>query len=359
MRRVIVSVAVLCSAFSLASRAYAGDAATSTPITEPAPTAITMTPDEAYDALLASRSLEKAQSDAIRAAVTTAAAEQPSEVRWQLALAIFKRLDSDAKGSVESLRALAKSFPGEAEIQNQLGQSLMATMNSDMGFLKMADVAGEAKEAWLAAVEIDPNHVLARYSVSQYELQARKQGGWLFGSYKKAKAQGEALLKIPGGKGLFWGHLALGAVAAAQEEWDEMATHYSAAEAAALNDALMGMVLYSHASALMNDKKDPAAALPLAERAIAAGVGDQTTGYFLRGSIRKAQGDCPGAMADFTIVIEKNPAAQNSRAFLAECCEQAGDAAGALAHYEEYLKRYPSGQHSSAAKAAIKRLKKG
>jgi tetratricopeptide (TPR) repeat protein len=352
MIRAVASAVAIVTSLSLVSLASARDAEDA-PVSAPS-----ISPDDAYDRLLAARNLDKPESDSIRAAVTAASIEQPADPRWRIALAVFQRIDGDAKGSVESLTALAKQFPAVAEIRFQLGQSLMSTLSGDMGFLKMADVAGDARDAWLEAVEIDPNHVMARFAVSQYELQARKQGGFLFGSYRKAKAQGEALLKIPGDKGLFWGHMALAAVASAQEEWDDMASHYTAAENAAPDEASLGIVLFSHANALMNDKKDPAAALPLAERAIAAGTADQTTGYFLRGSIRRAQGDCPGAMADFSVVLEKNPAAQNTRAYIADCCEKTGDPAAALAHYEEYLRRFPSGQHASTAKAAVKRLKK-
>lgn len=324
----------------------------------PTGTAAPVSLESRYAHLIEGRQFSKEELAEFSAQVEEAKAEAPGDSRWKLASAVLLRSSGDAKGSVDALSALAKSHPKVAEVQNQLGVSLMATMKSDMGFLKMAGVAGEAKDAWQAAIEIDPNHVMARYALAQYEIGARKQGGFLFGSYSKAKAHGEALLKVPGEKGRFWGLMALGAVAAAQEEWGEMTTRYDAAEAAAPSSPLRSMAQAFHATALINEKKDYKAAQPLVERAVAGAEPSNYNVFFLRGSVRKELGDCPGAIEDFNRVIEKNPEAQNTRILLAQCCESTGDKVAALTHYEEYVKRFPKGQRVSEANAGIKRLKR-
>lgn len=312
-----------------------------------------------YEALIEGGSMSKEEQAEASEVVKAASAERPEDVRWRIASAVLLRLGGDAKGSVEALKALAQAYPKVAEVQNQLGQSLMATLSGDVGFLKMVDVAGSAKDAWAAAVKIDPGHVMARYALAQYEVQARKQGGFLFGSYGKAREHGEALLTQPGEKAKFWGHVALGQVAAAQEEWEEMTKHFDAAEAIAPGDGPRTMVLSVHVNALLNDKKDAKAALAIADRAVASAESDNYSVYFLRGSARKGAGDCGGAMQDFAAVLEKNPDAQNTRIMMAQCCESSGDPAAALVHYEEYIKRFPKGQRLSEAQAGMKRLKKG
>lgn len=353
-RILLAGVFAVASFASSAARAGADSAAGSIPASPPASIGL----EERYQKLIEGGSFSKEEMDAFKADVTAAAAAEPTDVRWKIASAIIQRT-TDAKGSVETFQGLAKAHPKFAEIQNQLGQSLMATMSSDMGFMKMAGVAGDAKDAWLAAIEIDPNHIMARYSVAQYEVQARKQGGFLFGSYKKARAQGEAILKIPGDKARFWGLTTLGSVAAAEEEWETMTKKFDAAEAIAPSDGLRNMVLSLHVNALVNDKKDPKTALPIVERAIASAPADNYSVYFLRGSVRKDLGDCPGAMSDFKTVLEKNADAQNTRFLLAQCCENTGDKTAAIAHYEEYVKRFPSGRRLGEAQTALKRLKKG
>ncbi|MBL8744849.1 MAG: tetratricopeptide repeat protein [Phycisphaerae bacterium] len=348
-----------CLAASTASHLEAGETGGAAQPTTDSPAAPLIPLEERYSKLIEGSPLDKEALAENEKAFRDAAAEQPGDVRWKIAAAVLKRMQGDAKGSVEALSALAKANPNVAEIQNQLGQSRMATMSSDMGFMTMASVAGEAKDAWTAAVKIDPNHIMARYALAQYEVQARKQGGFLFGSYSKARGHGEALLKIPGPTARFWGLVALGNVAAAQEEWADMAEKFNAAEAIAPNDGLRSMVLSFHVNALVRDKKDAKAALPIVERAVASADAENFTVYYLRGSVRKELGDCAGASEDFRRVLEKNPDAQNTRLLLAQCCEQSGARAAAVLHYEEYVKRFPKGQRLAEAQTALKRLRKG
>lgn len=342
-----------------AAPVFAADPTGTTPPPTLAPATPAVSLEERYTQLTEGWQFANDELVEVTTKVQAAAAEQPADVRWKIATAILQRSNGDAKGSVEALTALAKANPKNAEIQTQLGQSYMSTMSTDMGFMKMAGVASDAKAAWEAAIKIDPNHILARYALAQYQIQARKQGGFLFGSYGKAKGHGEALLKIPGDKARFWGLVTLGSIAAAQEEWAEMTKQYDAAEAVALTPALRNMVLSFHVNALVRDKKDAKAALPIVERAVASADADSYSIYYLRGSVRKELGQIPAAMEDFNLVLQKNPDAQNTRILLAECCESVGDKAAACTHYEEYVKRFPKGQRLGDAQKALKRLKTG
>jgi tetratricopeptide (TPR) repeat protein len=351
--RVPAAAALLLIA--LAPVVRAGDPAASA---APAEAASAPTPEQDFDALTVGRNVPEAELNAIEPRIRSYAEAQPEDVRWKIALAVIERTRGRAEAAVESLKRIAKAYPTSGEARFQLGQSYMATLKPDSGMMTMMSTAGEAKDAWEEAVKVDPSHVNARYALAMYEIQARKQGGMLFGSYKAARRQGEALLKLPGDRAAYMGHLTLASVAAAQEEWGDMMRHFEAAERAASTDAQRGMAQYAYANSLMNDKKDAKAALAVADRAVKSSP-DSTSGYFVRGSARKALGDCAGAMEDFAVVLERTPEAQNSRILMAQCCESVGDRASALAHYEEYLKRYPKGPRQGEAKDGIKRLKQG
>lgn len=349
MIRVILRAVLACVVLQ-GSVVFADDPA----IASPPPPPI----EERYEQLISGRSFTGDTLAQIEAEIRDAAAAQPKDLRWQIASAVILRLKQQAPASLDALRALARAHPKNAEIQNQIAMSTMATISPDMGFIKMAGVAGDARDAWEAAVKLDPNHIAARYALAMYQVQARKQGGFLFGSYSKAKSHAEALLKIPGDQGRFWGNLALGAVAAAQEDWAEMSKRFGTAEAAAPNPDLRSMALFSWANALVNDKKDAKAAQPILDRYMSSADPDNFSAYYLRGMVRKELGDCKSAIEDFIIVIEKNPNAQNSRILLAQCCESLGDTKAALNHYEEYARRFPNGQRIAEAQSAIKRLKR-
>lgn len=362
-RAIGLSHTIACLAFALPQPLLAREPATETkqqPSTL-APTtdaAAEMPIDELFERIRGGWSFSADEIARAETRFRAASTEHPGESRWKIALAILPRYKSDAAASIEALKALDKATPKNAEILYQLGQSTMGTITSDAGLMKMAGIAGDAADFWKSALKADANHVMARYALAQYELQARKQGGMLFGSYKAAKKHAETLLTITRDDGKFWGHAALAGIAAAQEEWADMERNFAKAKELAPRPDLRRMILVNHANALLRDKKDPAAARALVEEYITLAEAKDTTGYFLRGNILKETGDCPGAIRDFLAVIERDAAAQNSRFLLAECYEQSGDKASALTHYNEYLTRFPEGRRAGDAKSALKRLAK-
>jgi hypothetical protein len=342
--------------------------ATSAPATE---TPATMTPEAAVQRLTPSltppyTSPEGAELDAAEKSLREAATKEPKSARWQYGLARVARLRAgDLTGearitkNAEYLKhaAAAASLDAKnADYHFEHGQAIMASIKPDDGFMTMADKAGEAKEQWEQGLEINADHISCRIAIGQYELQARRQGGFLFGSYKKARKHGEHLLKLS--DGAFHGHVLLGQIAAAEEEWDEMSKQFGLAEKLAANPQQEYQALMAHASALGQQKKDAKAALALADKLVAVAPEDDTSAFYVRGSARKQTGDCAGAIADFAKVIERNPEAPNSRFFLAECQESTGDTAGAITSYTEFKKRFPKDDRASKAEAAIKRLNK-
>jgi len=340
-------------------RASDREATSSTATEKEVSTEISLSAQECYEQLISGRTFTLDERTAIERIVRSKASKEPNELRWKISLAILGRQGGNPSESLKTFQKLATEFPKSAEVANQLGQGYMATITGDMGILKMADIAGEARDAWERAIKIDPNHIMARYSLAQYQIQARKQGGWLFGSYSKARQHGDFLVKLKDGSGAFWGHLTLASLAAAEEDWAVMARHFADAKSKALSPPLERMVLVMHGNALIQDKKDAAAALPLLDQAVSAAETDDTGLFYLRGSARRETGDCRGAVEDFLRVLAKNPDAQNTRILIALCYESLRDPAAALTHYREYAARFPKGQRISEAQSAIKRLQRG
>jgi len=282
---------------------------------------------------------------------------EPNSADWSIGRALALRTSGNAEAALASLKAFVKANPKQVEARYELGQTWMATISSDMGILSMADRAGSAKDEWEEAVKIDPNHVRARYSAAMYWIQARKQGGWLFGSYDKAEAHGEALLKIPGGRGEFAGHMVLGTLAAAKEEWDDMSRHFLAAETAQgeLADPMNAMT--QHAMELVRSKEDGSAALPVLVR-LAELRPESVTVMFLTGEAYRLQNDCASATVKYEAVLAANPDARNSRFRLAECYAKIGRNADAVREYDEFVARFPKDDLASKAQSAAKKLRK-
>jgi tetratricopeptide (TPR) repeat protein len=333
----------------------------------PAAPVFTFTPDSALARLAENDTPDPAgpELEAIESIIKQASTAEPKNARWHYALALIERARRNAATEEAARRPHADAFfkhitdATNLDKKNpdyffQLGEATMGTIKPSDGFMTMASVAGDAKDAWEQAIELDENHIGSHYALAQYEIQARKQGGMLFGSYKTARKHGEKLITLPKGKHL--GHLALAAVAAAQEEWDEMTKQYNLAEQAAATDTQRGSAMYMHANSLVTDKKDAKAALPLIDRMVVQRP-DNYSVYFLRASARKLAGDCAAAIDDFKQVLERNPEARNTRFMLAECYESTGDKAGALAMYEEFKAKFPSDNRAEQADKAIKRLK--
>lgn len=292
--------------------------------------------------------------------VMTAAVErEPANNRWQFGLALVERFQGKQAEQLERMKRVVKAEPTNSHYRFELGQAYMASITREMGMLSMAGRAGDARDAWEEAIRLDPTNIYAHYAAAQYYIEARKQGGILFGSYSKAAGHGEALLKVPNQRGEFWGRLVLGQVAGAQEKWDEMSRQFVAAETAPGDGADPKVALLMYANALLNEKKDADAALPVLARYETRGTDPNDTNLpFFRGMANKNLGHCDKATPDFQKVLAINAAARNTRFALAECLDQAGDRPGAIAQYEEFTKRFPKDDRAKSAEEAVKRLRR-
>jgi tetratricopeptide (TPR) repeat protein len=256
------------------------------------------------------------------------------------------------KEALERFGHAAELQPGTADNQFWLASASFERID-DVGVLSKMSLASDGRKGFEKAIALDPGHVGARIGLAQYLLGAPGIAG---GSVEKAKAQGDALLALPGKRGEFQGRMVLAGIAAHEANWAEMTRQYTAAETAQGEGADPLVALRSQASNLLNRKKDPQAALPVVARYVKAAPADDLTAAFFDGEVKRQLGHCADALPRYDQVIAKFAGARGSRWGAAVCREQLGQKDAARRDYEEYARRFPDDDRAKEAKAAIKRL---
>ena len=322
-----------------------------------------LTPDAAYarvvraplsrdpfpkpDELAAARKILEAQ-----------AAREPKAERWAFALAHIANAEAEQasgdaqkgkrKEALERFEHAADLAPGNADYQFWIASASFDHVD-DVGMLTKMSLAGDGRKAFEKAIALDPGHVAARVGLAQFYLDAPGMAG---GSVEKAKAQGDALLALPGKRGEFQGRMVLAGIAAHEQSWDEMSRQFTAAETAQGDGADPVGALRSHAWALLNRKKDAQAALPVVLRYVKTAPADDMTALFLDGEVKRQLGRCADALPRYDQVLAKRAEARGSRWGAAVCREQLGQKDAARRDYEEYARRFPDDDRAKEAKAA-------
>jgi tetratricopeptide (TPR) repeat protein len=326
-----------------------------------------LTPDAAYT-LVVRAPLERGplpkpeELAAARAVLTAQAAREPKSARWAYALAHVANAEAEQaqgepaatrrKEALERFEHVAELQPGNADYQFWLASASFDRID-DVGMLSKVSLASDGRKAFEKAIALDPGHVAARIGLAQYYLAAPGIAG---GSVEKAKAQGDALLSLPGKRGEFQGRMVLAGIAAHDENWAEMSRQFTAAESAQGEGADPLVALRSHASSLLNGKKDTQAAMPVMERYVKAAPADDLIALYFDGEVKRQRGQCAEALPRYDRVIAKFEGARGSRWGAAVCHEQLGQKVEARRDYEEFARRFPNDDRAKEAKAAIKRL---
>lgn len=346
--RTALALTIPALAFALLGPANAAPPAA--PGAQATPAAIA--PEAALERLKSNEPIEADELVILTKALTDAAAGAPKEARWQAGLCRAAMRTGDWAAAKRHGKQAVKLDPKVAEHHYIYGAAIFSGLGQASMLEKMSS-AGDGKDAFLEAVKLDPNHVEARMGLAQFYLNAPGIAG---GSLKKAREQGEAMVKIAGGAPL--GRLVLGLVAAKDEKWDEMAAEFGKAFDAATTDADRFTALSAHANALLNSKNDPVAARPVVERMLPLAPEGDTQATFLLARVEHLEGDHGAAVALYERVLAERPQSPRSRLMAAECYEALGDTAKALAHYDDFVRRFPDDDRTSGAKKAIKRLNK-
>ncbi len=332
-----------------------------------AATAADLTPDTAYTLVVrapGSRAPLPKPEDlaAARKVLEPQAAKEPKSARWAYALAHVAYAEAEQakddaakakrKETHERFERAAELQPENADGQFWLGSSCFDHVD-DVGMLSQMPLATQGRKALEKAITIDPNHVWARVGLAQFLLEAPGIAG---GSVEKAKAQGNALLVIPGKRGEYQGRMVLAGIASHEKQWDEMIRQLAAAETAQGDGADPLVPLRSEASYLLVKKNDTKAAAPIVARYVKAAPADDLSALFLDGELKRQLGRCAEALPRFEQVIAKLENARGSRWGAAVCQEQLGQKAEARRNYEEFARRFPEDDKTKDAKTAIKRL---
>lgn len=313
------------------------------------------TPEGVYARLFdaaAPRSATPEEYAAMLAVVDSASEASPGEARWVVARSVLERRLGNKGRAVELAEQAVKLDPASAIARCAYGTALFENINNVGMFSKMS-VAGDGEAAYLKALELDPTLTEPRFGLVQFYANAPGIAG---GSLKKARQHAQALVDL-GGRWESSGHSLLAMVAAKDEDWEEaVKRHRLASEKATTardrSDALGALGLM-----LVREKKDPAAALSVADEARALGVAEDTTADFVTGLARQQLKQYDLAVPAFREVIRKNPAAVNSRFALAECLEKTGDKAGAASVYEEFASKFPKDGRAADADSRAKKLR--
>ncbi len=316
--------------------------------------AASMSAEELASALIdRSNSFMPEDKSAAESTLKSAMADDAHNATWPLALGILKMRQDEPADAKPYLEKAADLAPNDPDALNWYANALFSTINEASLFAK-GRMAGQAKDMLIRAVEIDPGYVDARIALVEFYRNAPGIAG---GSMKKAKENAEALLAYENGK--IHGHRLLATIAMQEDDWDTANEHIMIAAKKAATGEDRARLLMAHAYGLLTEKKDPAAALPMAFEAyeILGDKADFSTMYVYARALAET-GDCATAIPLFERVLVLNEGAKTTRLLLAECLANEGQNAKAIAMYEEFLERFPKDGEAGKAKKAIRELKK-
>lgn len=338
--------------------ARAGDASNSpsVAVAAAAAEAIPSSALAAFECLTADdrRPLTAAYIDEAEKLFGDAAKAEPKEGKWILGQGMIARSRGERVKARELCKKAAGMMPDSAAAHAWLGTTTFESIN-EAGFFEKMGLADQGFDAYQKALRLDPGRLDARIGLFQFYLNAPGIAG---GSVKKAKEQANAMLALAGA-GPYMGHVCLAQAAAEDEDWPALAAACENAAKAARDPREARGALALHGNLLLTKKEDPAAAIPVLEKA-AEGITakEDTSPFYLLGQAHMSLKQWEKARGYYAQVVEAKPEAQNSRYALAECCEQCGDLKAAIEHYAEFAARFPKDDRAKKAEAAVKRLKK-
>lgn len=318
--------------------------------------AITATTPDAALALLHEGKAKPEQLDGLESVLKAASQSEPANATWKLGLALIDRARGKRVEARNALEPLVASDPNNAKVQMWYGLLCFETVQQ-AGTFEQASLASSGRAACEKAIELDSSLIAPRVALVQFFVHAP---GLFGGSYKKATQHAQALIDLPDGKGELMGRFLMAFIYGHKEDWKAMEEQYDLAEKAAEkkpeSDRLDAQrsVLLSRGNALLNQKKDPKAALVVLERYRAIAAPDDATVWFYTGEVKKALKDRPGAIEAYAKAIEISPAAASSRYALATLLEEDKKFADAATHYEEFAKRFPTDSRAAKATASAK-----
>ena len=138
-----------------------------------------------------------ALSPALLADTATPPATSPAASKLKAIEAMMSRSEVDE--AIEAAEAWTEAEPNSADAWYMLGRT-NGNKATRVNMFSAAGLAGDSREAYEKAVELDPGHVRARYDLIQFYMMAP---GFMGGSEEKAAEMAAALEKLDA----VWGNL--------------------------------------------------------------------------------------------------------------------------------------------------------
>jgi len=287
----------------------------------------------------------------IEEGVKSAASANPNDERVRYAIALIDRAKGERKAAKDSMEALVKQSPAVAEYHATYGTLCFETIN-DAGTFEKMGLASTGRAEYEKAIELNSSLIEPRVGLGKFFLMAP---GYAGGSYRKAEDQANALIAIPEGKGEVYGRSLLADIYADKGDWAKVEEQYRLAESVTGSNANPSAAMRGYAQALLNKKKDPAAALVVLERYQSIAAPDDARPWYLTGEAKKALGDDEGAIAGYAKAIAIDPASKNSRFSLAELLEKTKKYTEAAVQYKDFATRFPADSRAETASQAAAR----
>lgn len=128
---------------------------------------------------------------------------------------------SEVDEAIEAAEAWTEAEPGSADAWYMLGRT-SGNKATRVNMFSAAGLAGDSREAYEKAIELDPGHVRARYDLIQFYMMAP---GFMGGGEDKAQEMAAALEQVDAA----WGHMGRAYIAMRGKDNEAAAGHYQAA----------------------------------------------------------------------------------------------------------------------------------
>lgn len=159
-----------------------------------------------------------ALSPALLADTATPPAPVPAASKLKEIEAMMSRSEVDE--AIEAAQAWTEAEPNSADAWYMLGRT-NGNKATRVNMFSAAGLAGDSREAYEKAVELDPGHVRARYDLIQFYMMAP---GFMGGSEDKAAEMAAALEQLDA----VWGHIGRAYIALRGKDNEAAARHYEA-----------------------------------------------------------------------------------------------------------------------------------
>ena len=275
--------------------------------------------------------------------LTSKAAAEPTNVDWQIGLALWNVRTRNFILARDIARRATELAPESSQAWSTCGTVIFMGIN-DAPTLDKMGLADDGKDAYLQAVQLDANNIEARQGLAQFYINAPGIAG---GSLKKAREQGNALLQIKGCE--FQGRLVLGMIEAEDDEYENAAKEFSLARDVAANTDEKLIAISARANMLLSKKEDYKATIALITPLVDSFGVDGWRLLYFRGQAHRELKNWAAAQADFEAIIAKKPDARNSRFGLGEVLRKQRKYAEAAKTFREFAKLFPTDERAKKA----------